>query len=114
MLGNLKIKTRIALGFGALVFLGAGPAIFGAWQLSEIDGQVDTMGAAAETTARVLETGRQLETMRRAEMRYRTNPDEATLADATRSAAQTIDLLKASAEGTASDERRTLYAGVLE
>ena len=51
---RLKVRTRIYLGFAALVVLSLGIAIFGVMQLSGVGSNVGTMNALAGNTDRVL------------------------------------------------------------
>ena len=68
---RLKVRTRIYLGFAALVVLSLGIAAFGVYQLSGVRHECRHDGCVlAANTQRVLTITRQLEAMRRAETRY--------------------------------------------
>lgn len=67
---NLKVRTRIYLGFAALVVLSLGIAGFGVMQISGIGTNVAAMDRLASVTQRVLNTARNLEAIRRAETRF--------------------------------------------
>ncbi len=109
---RLKVRTRIYLGFAALVVLSLGIAIFGVMQLSGVGSNVGTMNALAGNTGRVLTLTRQFEAIRRAETRYMFEATEASMKEARDNASQADKLLTDSAAATLSEERRKTYHAV--
>ncbi len=109
---RLKVRTRIYLGFAALVALGVGIAIFGVMRLSGVDLNVGKMDALAGNTNRVLTVTRQLEAMRRAETRYMFEAHEDSMKDTRTNASAADKLLTDAAAATLSEERRQKYNGV--
>ncbi len=109
MIDRLRISTRITLGFALLVALGLGIAGFGAYQLAGIDKQTARMTALSGVMRRVLDVARLMETVRRAEIRYRLdgNPDSVT--EWERSEAEARALLDEAARQVQSPERQALY-----
>jgi methyl-accepting chemotaxis protein len=111
---NLKLRTRIFSGFGALVLLGAGLAGYGVVQLNGVGGKVTTMNALSDNTVRVLETNTLAETLRRGIVRYRLDGNAAGLTAAQNSITDADKLMVESAAATLSEERRKTYNGVRE
>ncbi|HEX3993972.1 MAG TPA: methyl-accepting chemotaxis protein [Acetobacteraceae bacterium] len=109
---RLKVRTRIYLGFAALVALGVGIAIFGVVRLSGVDLNVGKMNALAGNIHRVLTVTRQLEAMRRAETRYLFEAPEDAMKDARTNANAADKLLIDTAAATLSEERRKEYNAV--
>ncbi len=69
--GRLRVATRIYLGFAVLVGIGIGLAGFSIYQFSGIGREIGAMGTDAERLVTVLELDNFLETLRRAELRFR-------------------------------------------
>jgi methyl-accepting chemotaxis protein len=109
---RLRVRTRIYLGFGALVVLGLALGLFGVYQLANVGTETGKMNALAGNVARVLDTSRWLETMRRTQTRYRYNPDETALQDNKDAQAKAIVLLTEAGKATLSEERRRAYAAI--
>ncbi len=111
-LNRLKVRTRIYLGFAALVVLSIGIAILGVMQLSGVGLNVGKMDALAGNTRRVLSVAHQLEAMRRAETRYLFEAPEASLKETRTNAGAADKLLTEAATATLSEERRKAYRAV--
>jgi methyl-accepting chemotaxis protein len=108
-LSRLALRTRIYAGFSLLVLLGLALAVFGGWQLLSIKDGVHRMSKLSDGMVRVLQTGRALETVHRATHAYIASGSEEQLRIATDAAAKASELLQASAQATASADRRRAY-----
>src|SRR5262249_15495203 len=106
---GLGIKARIYGGFGVLVVLGLGLALFAVWQLTAVEGAIGKLGALSNNNTRALEISREFETMRRGSLRYKFDGEEAALKLGTEAAAKATELLQAAAKATLSEERRKTY-----
>jgi methyl-accepting chemotaxis protein len=106
---DYKIKTRIYAGFGALVMMAAAVAVFGFFQLGDIDRQVTRFVGIAGNSARNLEVQHIAEKMRRNVLKYQTSQDEAAIPEFDADQAKAIELLAAATKATVSEERRRLY-----
>jgi methyl-accepting chemotaxis protein len=106
---NLRISGRLYAGFGALVLFCAALAGFGVWQLGEIRAQVATMTLQSNNTIRVGNMEAELESIRRAILRYAFDHDEKSLAEAETRLKKSTELLDAAAKTTNSEERRAAY-----
>jgi methyl-accepting chemotaxis protein len=112
MFNRLKVRTRIYVGFAALVILGVALAIFGVYQLATVGTNVGKMDALAANTQRVLTISREFEALRRAGRRYISDASEAALKEARDSVSRADTLLTDSAQATLSEERRKTYRAV--
>jgi methyl-accepting chemotaxis protein len=106
---SLGIKGRLYAGFAALVLLGVGLATLAVWELSGIQGQVAKMMAFSENTARVIEISTDLQAIRRGTLRYLYDGEEASFNEAAERETNAIELLRAAAKATPSEERRKTY-----
>jgi methyl-accepting chemotaxis protein len=106
---NLGLKSRIYGGFGALVVLGLGLALFATWQLQRIEGAVDQMSAISEGTRRIVGIGRNLEIMRRAAISLQFQKDAQSVKDGEEAARGAVALLDVTIARTASEDRRRAY-----
>jgi methyl-accepting chemotaxis protein len=111
-LNRFRIKSRIYIGFGALIVICAVLAIFGGWKLTTINGQVGKLFAISENAARNLEVSKLAEVMRRASTRFKGMGDESMVKDFDDAQKQAVDVLAAAAKATTSDERRAIYNDV--
>jgi methyl-accepting chemotaxis protein len=111
---QLKLRTRIYLGFGLLIALGLGMAGFGATGLSGVSDSMEKMNAISGNLVRVQEVSKQLEVLRRGATRYRVDADEASLTAIKEAEAKVAQDLTESARVTLSDDRRRLYNKVSE
>jgi methyl-accepting chemotaxis protein len=111
-LSRLRIRTRIPLGFGALVVLGLATTLFGVAQLGTVDADVRGMDTLAGNMQRVLSVTRALEATRRAETRFLFDADEASRRAAGESISRAESLLEALIPTAVSEGRRTVYRGV--
>jgi methyl-accepting chemotaxis protein len=109
---RLGLKPRLYSGFGILVALGLGLAGYAAIELSGIRSGVQTFSAINDNTTRAIEVTKRIETIRRANLRYTVDGDEQAVKDAIEAESSAIELLKAAANATLSDERRVTYNGV--
>ena len=111
-LNRMLIKWRIFGGFGLIVALGVGMAIYGVWALAGVGGDVTKLSALSENTVRVLTTSRVLESMRRGATRYASAADPALVKEFNDNLTKADELVKASAKATLSQERLRLYNSI--
>jgi methyl-accepting chemotaxis protein len=109
---NLRISGRLYAGFGALVLFCAGLAGFAVWQLGEIHAQVATMTLQSNNTIRAGEIATELESVRRAILRYAFDNDEASFAEAETRLNKSSDLVEATVKETRAEERRAAYRDI--
>jgi methyl-accepting chemotaxis protein len=106
---DYRIRTRIYVGFGAVILLGAIVAGFGVWQFTALGRDVNRLVAAGSDVTRNLEVNRIIEAMRRAALKYKTSGDESAIKDFADGATQASGLLDLAGKATASDEQRPIY-----
>ena len=109
---NLRISGRLYAGFGALVLFCAGLAGFAVWQLGEIHAQVATMTLQSNNTIRAGEIATELESVRRAILRYAFDNDETSFAEAETRLNKSSDLVDATVKETRAEERRAAYRDI--
>jgi len=107
---RVSVKARIYFGFGMLVVLSVGLAVFSVTQLGTIGTDVGRSTALTGNTIRVLEVGRLLESMRKDELRNQATWDDASVKTFGESQAEVLGLLTAAGKATLSEERRKTYA----
>ena len=112
VIDRLKVRTRIYLGFGMLTMLAFGAAGFGVYQFSGVGSQVGRMTALSADMQGVLETSHCLETIHRAEIRYRLDAEAAALGVRQDNEAQARTLLTQLSRTAAVGQRRGIYDGV--
>ncbi len=107
----MKITTRLAAGFGSLILLGAGVAIYAVVQLTDVRGEVDRMQSLAANVQRVLDASQFLEAQRRAEFEYGIDADDTALQESRAAQGAALALLHDTAKDVASAaQRRALDA----
>jgi methyl-accepting chemotaxis protein len=109
-----KISTRIYLGFGVILALGLGVAGIGLYQFTYVGQQVDRLAALSANMQRVLESRRNLETMRLDEKSIELDSDMAILAEQADSEAAAKSLLGTLVHAALTEARRQAYAGALQ
>ncbi len=107
-----KISGRLYAGFGALVLFGVALAGFAVWQLGEIRAQVASLTVQSGNTIRAGEIATELQTIRRAVLRYAFDHDEKSYAEAEKRLAKSTDLLDGVVKTTRSEERRAAYKDI--
>jgi methyl-accepting chemotaxis protein len=107
---DYRIRTRIHLGFGAVIVLGALVTVFGIRQFSTVGREVDRLVASGAGVARNLEVNRIVEAMRRAALKYKSGGDEGAIKEFADGTARATSLLQEAATLTASDAQRQIYA----
>ena len=113
LLGRLRISARIALGFFLLIALGLGAVGMAIHQFSAVDAQVADMTWLAGNLRRVLTASHDLETVRRAETRYRLDGDAATLQARDASMSEAGTMLTEAIGTSHVPARREIYKAVL-
>jgi methyl-accepting chemotaxis protein len=111
---DLRIQTKIFCGFGSLLVIAGGLAGFGTYQLSGLHHEVRTMQVLTESMQRVLTVNHAMETMRRAQIRYRFDGDKVQLKEFAAAETEARDLLAASAKAALSEDRRRIYSATHE
>jgi methyl-accepting chemotaxis protein len=106
---NYRIRTRIYVGFGAVILLGAIVAGFGVWQFTALGKNVNQLVTAGSDVNRNLEVTRIIEAMRRAALTYKTSGEDGAIKDFADGAARASGLLDAAGKTTISDEQRPIY-----
>lgn len=113
LLRNLKIRTRVFAGFGLLVVLGLGLAVYGVAKLSDIDYSVGRMSLITDNLIRVLESSKSAETLRRGLLRYRFDNNEQALKDAEDALTQANRLMGQAQAEVQRQEQRARYEQIL-
>jgi methyl-accepting chemotaxis protein len=111
-LNRYRIRSRIYVGFGTLVVLILGLALFCIVQLTNIKGAVDKLSSLSGGV-RVIETGRLLETLRRTAQAYDANEEDSAIHEFATARSQASELVNAAAKATLSPERFQIYQKVL-
>ncbi|MBW7971716.1 methyl-accepting chemotaxis protein [Bradyrhizobium sp. BR 10289] len=110
---RLRIRGRLYAGFSLLVAVGLIMAAVAVWNLWSVQAQMMRLSTLSDNTARVQEISINLQALRRANLRYIYDADEPAFKEAAEREAATIELLKAAAKSTISDERLKIYNGLI-
>jgi methyl-accepting chemotaxis protein len=105
-LPKMTITSRLAAGFGSVILLGAGVAIYAVLQLTAVRTQVDRMQSLAANVQRVLEASQFLQAQRRAEFEYGIDADDTALQESRTAQGAALALLRDTAQDAASDDQR--------
>ena len=106
---RLRIRGRLYAGFGALVMFGAAMAGFSVWQLSDISGQVRSMNVGSANTLRSVEIAAELQSMRRAMLRFIFDQDQASYQESGRLLDNVGSLLEVAIRLVRQEDRRAVY-----
>ncbi len=110
---NLTVKSRLYFGFAAIVLLAAALSVFSAWQFTEVETEVATMGALSNGAVRAREISEHIQAARRALLQYVHNGDQAAFKESADRESKAMDLLKQAAIAAASvPERSATYQGL--
>ncbi len=109
----MSIKSKLYAGFALLVLIAVALAVYAITQFNGIKTNVATLNTLADSTSKVTEIERLLETMRRATLRFAYDHDDAAAKETEQAAGKINDLLREAAHSTPSEERRKLYNGLL-
>jgi methyl-accepting chemotaxis protein len=112
ILPQLKLRTRLYLGFLALIVVALVLAGAGYWSIGQLSGQVTKLEGIGGNVQRVLTVDGLLETIRRAQLRYVFDNDAASVTEMQAAQVTAKEVLAASAANTPSEERRAIYNGV--
>ncbi|MCG2625023.1 methyl-accepting chemotaxis protein [Bradyrhizobium sp. WYCCWR 13023] len=110
---RLRIRGRLYAGFTALAAVGLIMTVVAVWNLWAVQDQVAKMSAFSDSTARIREISVHLQALQRANLRYIYDANEPAFKEAAEREAATIELLKVASAGTASEERRKIYDGLV-
>ena len=108
-----RIRGRLYAGFTALVMVSLIMAVVAVWNLWGVQDQVARLSAFSDNTARVQEISIHLQAIRRANLRYIYDANEPAFKEAAEREAATVELLKAAAKASFSEERRKIYDGLI-
>lgn len=111
---RLRIRGRLYAGFMALVVVGLVMAVVAVWNLQGVQDQVARQSALSDSTARVLEISAHLQAIQRANLRYVYDASEPAMKEAQERETAATELLRVSAKGALSEERRALYNGLID
>jgi methyl-accepting chemotaxis protein len=110
----LKLRFRIAGGFGALVLLCAVMGVFGIFQMSHVTAGFAAIGQLGDNRDRVLEAAGAFEAVRRGEGEYRLAPDEAALQQIREHLAAVGPLMDAAAAAASKPLGRERYQAIAQ
>jgi methyl-accepting chemotaxis protein len=113
-LSRFTIRTRLYGGFGLVIVLVIGLAAFGAQRLLEVGANVEAMSVDAEHLARSHEVVEQVQTIRRAALRYFVDADKDSLTQLGAAMNEAQQLLKSSIGEATSEQRANIYRGISE
>ncbi|WP_284422370.1 MULTISPECIES: methyl-accepting chemotaxis protein [unclassified Bradyrhizobium] len=108
-MGNFKIGVRLWFGFGVLVAIGLATAAFGYWQLDSISKKVLRMADQSQNAIGVVKISADLHASSRAMLRYQSDRDPASYAEAEARLASAAATLQATIRRTVSQERLAAY-----
>jgi methyl-accepting chemotaxis protein len=111
-LPQMRITSRLAAGFGSVILLGAGVAIYAVLQLAAVRTQVDRMQSLAANVQRALDASQFLQAQRRAEFQYGVDADDTALQDSRSAQSAALALLRDTARDAASDDQRRALSAV--
>jgi hypothetical protein len=106
---RLNIKARIYSGFGLLLAISLILTAFAAQRMADVQTDVGELGGLTNEMIRVIETGRQIEIMRRSVLRYKFDGDQDALKASSAAAARASELMQAAVDTTLADDRRGAY-----
>jgi methyl-accepting chemotaxis protein len=109
---NLRISSRLYLGFVVLLVFCAGLAVFAITQLLSVRDQVEIMSLQSKNTIRVGAIETDLQAIRRAILRYAFDQDEASFAEADQRLNRAADLLEQAINTTNAEDQKTAYREV--
>jgi methyl-accepting chemotaxis protein len=110
---RLRLRTRIFAGFGMIIVLLLAIAAFGSYGLSVVGEEIDKMDGIAGNANRLQELALRMEMIQRGLAIYRVDADAASLKEVTDAEARAMALLEESAQNTLSEQRRTMFNGVI-
>jgi methyl-accepting chemotaxis protein len=112
ILPQLKLRTRLYLGFLSLIAVALLLAGAGSWGISQLSGQVTKLEAVGGNVQRVLTASDLLQTIRRTQIRYMFDADPTAVRDMQAAEAKAKEVLAAAATHTLSAERLAIYGNV--
>jgi methyl-accepting chemotaxis protein len=109
----MSIKFKLYSGFGLLVLLALGLALYGVHVFGDVGESVTRLDGIAGNTTRTLLVEDYLERLRRSVLRYAYDHDEPSRQENEEVAAKALSTLKEAQQATPSEERKKMYADVL-
>lgn len=106
------LKPRVYGGFAVLVVIALALACFAVWELLSIETEMHRVSTINDNTTRALQVSERIEMILRSNLRYTIDADEQATEDAETAETSAVELLKAAADATLSEERRTIYNGL--
>ena len=110
MLSNLRLRTRLRAGFGVLVALSLLIAGFGAWNLGHLGDLAGEIARKGTNHDKLMQAINELEVVRRAQLRFVHDGDEAALSRLKQAEARAKELFGSLGGETRDQVRRDLYA----
>jgi methyl-accepting chemotaxis protein len=112
LLPQLRLRTRLYLGFLSLIAVALLLAGAGSWGIDRLGGEVTKLQAVGGNVQRVLTATTLLETIRRAQLSYMLEADAAKVMDLHTAEAKAKEILEEAAANTLSAERLAIYHSV--
>jgi methyl-accepting chemotaxis protein len=112
ILPQFKVRTRLYLGFLALIAVALLLAGAGSWGISSLGGQVTKLEAVGGNVQRVLTATDLLERIRRNQVHYMLNAEADAVTDLQAAQAKAKEVLAAAAAKTLAVERLAIYSHV--
>ncbi|MGD0105538.1 MAG: HAMP domain-containing methyl-accepting chemotaxis protein [Rhodopila sp.] len=109
LLPQMKLRTRLYLGFVSLIALAILLAGAGSWGVHRLGGQVTRLEVVGANVQRILTTTTELEAFRRAQLGYMLDASAISIQDMQAGESRIKELLAASAANTVSAERLAIY-----
>ena len=112
ILSRLRLRTRLYLGFGSLIAVAVVLAGTGVWAIGRLGGQITTLEKVGTSVERVLSAKTLLEVIRRTQVRFMLDADEASANDMQAAQTKLRDVLNDAAANSLSAERLAIYRSV--
>jgi methyl-accepting chemotaxis protein len=106
---SVGLKPRIYTGFAVLVLLGLALAGLAAWELSAIKTDVERLSRINANATRSLEVSNRIQIIRRADLGFMLDANEAAMKEAAAAESSSVELLKVASAAARSEERRNFY-----
>ena len=112
--GEIRINTRIYVGFGAVIALAAVLAILSVSQLMGVGAQFSRLIGVSDNAARSLEVDRLADSLRRLGLKYQVDGDDAAAQNFDAASTRATSLLDEAAKHATSEEQRHTLAAASE
>jgi len=112
ILPQLKVRTRLYLGFALLIAVALLLAGAGSWGIGQLGGQITKLEAVGSNVQRVLTVQGLIGSIRGAQLRYMIDGDASAVADMQAAEDKAKEVLAGAAADTTSPERLAIYGNV--